>query len=904
MEKRRKRLFVFIAIIILIVAVFSLPSLISSTRGKEFVLRQINKRIPGELTVDNWTLRWLGDIEIQNLSFHDENGLQVLNLQGVSINRGLINLIVDHNNLGNIILTKPLISVPHPPQTATERQGDTHTFKGSVADMPKREDSPVETKTREKNLTKPASKKEFLFPPLRGTITIEDGALQLLSSRATNQSVIEDLSIGLSIDGPANPITFQLRCTAGGADNVCEGSGTLSLPESGVLDLDQIKIDIKFKAANIDLNPLSIIAATYSDTPEINGILNANISVTGNMTDGLDIANTLSMNALEISAENAALGDIHVDLHAHATKTSLNLKRAFIKSDFCNINASGKYGETGGGAVTANADVDIATTLRLLKGMGIVTNAITCTGNLRATLNGTSHGQIIDIKQADIKVSDIKFKSPDGTFKQDELALSTMAVINLKKRQVNIPVATIKTSFGTVNLDSLHIGDWEDLPVSLKTSLKTEIDIKSMLTTLTDFIQLPKGLEVSGGLNADISIDLSGVNAFKIEFNASAPQLTVHSKEPPLDIEDNPSISLLVSASPTLDTFEIVKASLTSSIMDADLTARLQNYNDKGTLAINGSLAPNLTELSRYMKVYADIPVTLSGKKAEPFDFRTEWIGYGDNLQLTSLSGKAGIFIEEINGFGFHVLSLTVPVTIDKNGVYSKISAKVNNGQLTLAPCITLLNNSSTVLMPTNTFILKDIQMTTEIANELLGLVNPVFRGITTVSGTMSFYMDNFSWPLSEDEMPARSFNGKLIFTDVKMTSDGLLNDLLDLAKVRNREMLISNVPIDIVCANGVITSSPLHLKVKEYELNILGTVGLDDTLNYQAQIPITEELVGKSVYKYLEGTSLNIPIKGTIQKPILNLKSFGSALGDIIQQAASKALSKELEHQLQKLFE
>jgi translocation and assembly module TamB len=115
--------------------------------------------------------------------------------------------------------------------------------------------------------------------------------------------------------------------------------------------------------------------------------------------------------------------------------------------------------------------------------------------------------------------------------------------------------------------------------------------------------------------------------------------------------------------------------------------------------------------------------------------------------------------------------------------------------------------------------------------------------------------------------------------------------------------MVIDHRDIDFVCENGRIRCSPTRVRVKGYTVVLEGTMGLDQTLDYRARVPITPELVGREVYAYLEGTTLSIPIRGTASHPELNLRSLQEGLADLAAQAARKALEQKAGALLEKLL-
>jgi hypothetical protein len=905
MKKKYKFISVSGILIVVIIAVIAtLPHLVSSPGGKKFALNQINQRIPGELAVESWSLRWLGNMSIEQLTFNDINGQQLFDLSKASISRGLLNLIADHNNFGEISLIKPLISIIPSAQGASldgnnSKSTSAASTTGKLSN--KKPTVPKKTSTPEK---KSPAKEGFTIPSIRGTISIENGTVQLSSSNAPPQSVVKDFNFELTVEGLGKPISFKANGIPSSPGSAFAGSGEVTLPTDGVIDVNKIYLDMMLNITDVHINSLTAIGALYSDVPQINGKMNADIAVKGDLAEGVRIKTDLSAIDLAIPEKNAAFGDIKIALDGNATKTSANINSMLINSKFCNINASGSYGETGSGGITAKADMDIATTVDFLKGMGIITNDISCAGELEVAIKGTSEGDLITVKQADVNITDLDLDYQGKKLKQKSVVVSAPAEINVAKRQMNIPVGKLTASLGSVTLTSLNVGDWANIPDSIKTEVQTDIDIKETRKSLSDFIALPDNWGVSGRLKTDLKIDFTKPENYKLKLNATTSELKIESVNPSLVIEDSPILSVDLTTNHKFDVIDVKNATVSSKLMDLDLIAAFKKNNGKTSLNMKGSLAPSMTELSRYLTAYSDIPVKFSGKRSEPFDIAANWSGTGDELKILSMKGNAGLYADTIDGFGFKVRTLTVPLTFKDNQAELKIKAKVNDGDLNFVSNIDLTDEKPSIYMPDDLVILKDVNITTEVADELLGLINPVFQGISTVNGKMSFVMNNFSWPLKKEDMTARVFGGKIIFNDVNLASNGLLNDLLDLVKEDTRELNIGNTSIDISCADGKIKSSPLHLKIKKYELILDGIVGLDSSLDYQAKIPITETLVGKDVYKYLEGTSFDIPIGGTVQKPVLNLKSFQTALSKLAGQAAKKALSNELENQLKKLFQ
>jgi len=94
-----------------------------------------------------------------------------------------------------------------------------------------------------------------------------------------------------------------------------------------------------------------------------------------------------------------------------------------------------------------------------------------------------------------------------------------------------------------------------------------------------------------------------------------------------------------------------------------------------------------------------------------------------------------------------------------------------------------------------------------------------------------------------------------------------------------------------------------MTLDAEGYQLKIHGSVGFDKTLDFIARIPVTKKMVGKDAYRFLQGTTIKVPIRGTASKPHLDETAFEQATGDLMQQALRKNLEKGAQDLLKNLF-
>jgi hypothetical protein len=79
--------------------------------------------------------------------------------------------------------------------------------------------------------------------------------------------------------------------------------------------------------------------------------------------------------------------------------------------------------------------------------------------------------------------------------------------------------------------------------------------------------------------------------------------------------------------------------------------------------------------------------------------------------------------------------------------------------------------------------------------------------------------------------------------------------------------------------------------------------VGFDKSLDYIAKLPITPKLVGDKAYQYLEGVTIDVPIRGNSKNPDIDESSMQKASSSLAEQALQKSLEKGVQNILEQLL-
>ena len=273
-----------------------------------------------------------------------------------------------------------------------------------------------------------------------------------------------------------------------------------------------------------------------------------------------------------------------------------------------------------------------------------------------------------------------------------------------------------------------------------------------------------------------------------------------------------------------------------------------------------------------------------------------------DTLKQTDFTGA--IRADSIDAFGLGISATEIPLRVADESAVANLAATANGGQLNLQPTIDLRKEPYTLSLPPDSTILKDVEITDAMAEKLMSKIHPVFGDSVEAEGHVDLYMQHFSWPLDDKYRDKTAFAGTLRLKGVRVNSTRLLTGLLALVGVRGNEMNFGDLDIDFVARNGRIETSPIRLEIDGYPIELRGSVGFDKSLDYTARLPITPMLVGKKAYPYLEGVTIDVPIRGNSAKPDIDENSLQKATAGMVEQALQKSIEKGVQNLFEQLLQ
>lgn len=237
-----------------------------------------------------------------------------------------------------------------------------------------------------------------------------------------------------------------------------------------------------------------------------------------------------------------------------------------------------------------------------------------------------------------------------------------------------------------------------------------------------------------------------------------------------------------------------------------------------------------------------------------------------------------------------------------------------SEGRLHLVPKIDFRSASPLATLDPGP-LAENIQLTPEICRDWLKYVAPLLADATSAQGRVSISTEGVAVPLA-DPLNGR-VRGQVNLQQVTIGAGPLAKQLIDtvqgvrsLLKPNQAEsrdltvwMQLEQQTVPFAVENRRVYHEGLAMHVSDFTIRTKGSVGLDQTLAMVAEIPIADDWIGNEPWlQGLKGQSLQIPVGGTVSRPVIDTKAIQQLTMQLVQRTAANQLNNVVGEQTQKL--
>ena len=647
------------------------------------------------------------------------------------------------------------------------------------------------------------------------------------------------------------------------------------------------------------------LAAVLSQMPRTIGLKEGMKVTSGRLTGSVDtftkagkatIAGQANLVGLAgtVDGKKLALSEpVIAELEITGEKDKINFDKLDVSAAFTKINATGSMEQ-----IKYDGQVDLSK-LQSELGQFIDIGPYQMAGEL------SSKGQV-SIKQDKVtaigssQVKNLSLSSAEGVTASEPTADVAFAFDYDKKASVvTINSATANASLGQVSVKDavLPLGKEAAKPMKLSASAQ-KINLERLQPFLVLFASFPPKMQLAGTAESQISVT-SEKDIYRIFTDSTKIQnfkLTSPNKEPfqqaevrlMLDAEINPSqksINVknidLISPQIKLNKGQFNKA-------DKDGKTRLQGQ---------ANLEYDWSAVGAIASAFLPQGLSMAGRRQDTINFFSEYPAGQTDKFLANLNFKTKLGFQKAQYLGLNFGTTEVDIQV-RNGLLeiAPFATAVNNGQLSFAGRADFKQKPTILKTPGPIEVAKNVQINKETTDKLLMYVNPIFANAVNVSGVANFNCERLAIPLASDAKNDIEVIGTISISKLQLQASDLLGQILSIAGGSGRGQEITIHPTNFILQKGFLRYDDMQVDVGDNPINFKGVIGLDKSLDMTVTLPYTLKGRTARVDKDTVGQRISLPLKGTIDKPELDV-------GQLLQQQLKQQLEEQLRKGLEEIF-
>ncbi len=460
---------------------------------------------------------------------------------------------------------------------------------------------------------------------------------------------------------------------------------------------------------------------------------------------------------------------------------------------------------------------------------------------------------------------------------------------------INI-VANVKNPGGTADATTIVVNPFNFTlagnPFSMSANVKTPISDLNFSAAAKGKLDLGKikdvypleDMNLNGVVDADMSVAGAMSMIDKGEYDRVKAAGNVKLSDMQLELKDMPTVDIKQSTFSFEPRYmELSQTRINIGENDITLDSRFENYLGfvfKGT-TLKGTLNVSSQKMNLNDFMGGDAPAESEQAAEQSAEEQVEEamgvIRVPDNIDFRMQANFAQVLFGKMNISDVKGLLIVKDSKVDMQNLSLNAmggSVVVNGAYATPAAKNPKLNASFALNNIGFAQAYKELDMVQQFA--------PIFsnlKGDFSGSVKVDTELDEQMSPIVQ----TLNGSGSLSTKDLSLSDVKFINMVADIVKKPSlKETKVNDLKIDFAINNGRVTTKPFDLKMGDYVMNLSGTTGLDQTIDYKGKItlPASAGAVSKL------GT-VDMTIGGTFTSP-----KVGIDMESLAKQAAQKAAS------------
>jgi len=343
--------------------------------------------------------------------------------------------------------------------------------------------------------------------------------------------------------------------------------------------------------------------------------------------------------------------------------------------------------------------------------------------------------------------------------------------------------------------------------------------------------------------------------------------------------------------------------------------SNMTTQGKKTVLVSQGNMTYDAARVAEKLRPWTGDYLTVQGQRTQPVE--VTWTSSEGANWAESLQAKSQIGWDRASVVGIEIGKADFPLKIENGRFLSRAEIPVSQGTLRWNLDGDIAGNPI-VITQSPEKVIENVAITKQMCQGWLKYVAPILADVASVQGNLSLKIDEAT--IVPTDLKRQTIRGQLQVHGANVGPGPLADQLLGLVQQvralrkgagasdgggqQTTWLQLPEQQIGFDVQQGRVAHKNMQIQAGDVVINTSGSVGIDGQLELIAAVPILKDWVDKTpMLQSLAGKQIQIPIRGTIQQPKMDLSSFAS----IGQQLATAALQgvarKEIDKGIGKLL-
>jgi len=671
---------------------------------------------------------------------------------------------------------------------------------------------------------------------------------------------------------------------------------------------DFLKADSKYQLKG---NFETDLAAAMSQMPATLGLVKDAQITSGKLTGKIEtttmpdkrkITGTAQLASLQGMVKNKAVAlaePVRVNLEISSDKDGINYDNVQLLSSFAQIDCSGT-----GKQLKYESAVDLE---KLQNQLGQFFDM----GQFAAAGRFNSEGQLklgekLLSAAGSAGVDNLRLTSAkDLTVTEPKLNSSFNIKLDTKKKLITIDSLRLQASFGNLNIrqSTVSLDKETKEPINLNVDA-SQINLAKLQPFAYTFGILPTKAKLAGIGSSKLSVtSRAGVYRLLTDSTTIENLKIAYPGKQPFE-QKKLSVECDIEADSADKTINVKRLHLVSPDIgiNVDKALATTDRDGKTSLEATATVDYDWQALSKMISVYLPSGLKMTGKRKDIISF-SSWFPPGQiDMLLANLNTDAKLGFESAEYMGLNFGPTEVGIKV-KSGqaTIEPFSTTVNDGRLSFAAELDLRQKPFVLKTPEPIQIAKNIHINDQMGHRLLVYLNPIFKDQANAQGLANLHCKKLLLPLGKDSALKPDIAGTVSIDKMRLQTTGLLGLIMAEAGI-GPDVQAELKPTNFTVQNGIVSYDNMQLILGQYPIDFAGVIGPQRRLDMTVTTPyvMTADFRLRAVRagQTAAGSRLELPLKGTIDRPEFNLAKFAEKL---LQQQLQEKLGEVLLEQLLK---